>query len=718
MGHQMPSRRLLLKAGLLAGGGLMIGLRLPGLAADPAPDAGGAFQPNAFLRIDPHGTITFILPHTEVGQGIYTAVAMLIAEELEVGLDQIQVEAAPPDIKKYMDPILYDQATGGSASIRADWMRMRQAGAAARIMLVGAAAARWGVDPVGCRAERGTVHHDASSRSVGYGDVASDAAGQPVPNPVPLKDPAKFTLIGTDAKRLDTPSKVNGSAVFGIDAKVPGMKFGTVAITPVKGGKLVRMDEAAARRVPGVLDVVRGGDDAVAVIGEHMWAAKQGLDALNVVWDGGPNGHVTTQTLIASMDQASQKQGVIAKQEGDAAGAISGAATKLSAVYQLPFLSHSPMEPLNCTLFVQPDRAEMWVGTQVPVRAQKAVADATGLPPDKVIVNNLYMGGAFGRRLDIDSIAVAASIAKHVKYPVKLVWTREEDLRHDYYRPYYYDRVAAGLDANGKLVGWTHRVTGSSILARWAPVAFKNGLDSDAVEGAAETPYDVPATFVDYVRHEPDGMNTGWWRGVGPTHNVFVVESFVDELAAAARQDAVAYRRTMLQKNPRALAVMNLAAEKAGWGSALPTGHGRGISVQFAFGTYVSCVMEVEVPASGEIILHRAVVAVDCGMTVNPDTVRAQIEGGLILGLGTALYNEITVTGGAVDQSNFHDYRTLRMNEAPKIEVYQIRNQEKSGGIGETGTVAAAPALGNAIFAATGKRLRRLPFGNGQLQGA
>jgi isoquinoline 1-oxidoreductase beta subunit len=711
-----PSRRLLLMGGLAAGGGLLLGVRLPSLSrAAEAP--AGSFMPNAFLRIDPNGGITFIMPHTEVGQGIYTASAMLIGEELEVGLDQIQVEAAPPDLKKYMDPLLFDQATGGSASVRADWVRLRQAGAAARIMLIGAAAARWSVDPAACRAERGAVHHDASNRALGYGDLAGDAARQPVPSDVKLKEPSQFKLIGTSAKRLDTPSKVNGSAVFGIDAQVPGMKFGTLAITPVKGGKLIHMDEAAARRVSGVRDVVRAGDEAVAVIGDHFWAAKQGLDALNVAWDAGPNGKVTLDKLVAAMDEASRTQGVIAKQEGDAAHAVGGAATQLSAIYQLPFLSHSPMEPLNCTLHIQADQAEIWVGTQVPVRAQKAVMDATGLPADKVTVNNLYMGGAFGRRLDIDSIAVAAAIAKQVSYPVKLVWTREVDLRHDYYRPYYYDRVSAGLDAGGKLVGWTHRVTGSSVMARWAPLGFKNGLDPDAVEGAAETPYEVPATFVDYVRHEPEGMNTGWWRGVGPTHNVFVVESFVDELAAAAKQDPVAFRRTLLQKNPRAMAVMNLAAEKSGWGSALPARTGRGVSVQFAFGTYLSCVLEVEVPPSGEILLRRAVVAVDCGETVNPDTVRAQIEGGLILGLGTAMYNEITLTNGAVDQSNFHDYRTLRMNEAPKIEVYQIRNNEKPGGIGETGTVTAAPALGNAIFAATGHRLRRLPFGNGQLQG-
>ncbi len=717
MGYDMPSRRFVLKAGAVAGGGLLLGLHLPSLARATAAPAAVDLEPNAFVRIDTRGTITLILPHTEFGQGIYTSSAMLMGEELDVGLDQIAVETAPPDIKHYIDPLLGDEATGGSVSTRADWVRLREAAAVARTLMVAAAAKRWNVDPATCRVERGIIH-DATGRSLAYGDVVSDAAQLPVPANVKLKDPSQFKLIGTSAKRIDTPSKVNGTAIYGLDIIVPNMRFGTVAITPVKGGKLVSMDEAAARQVPGVHDVIRNDEgDAVAVIGDHMWAAKQGLEALNLKWDAGENGDVTLETIISTMDRASHNKGVVAKKEGDAAAAIKGAATQLSAIYQSPFLSHSPMEPLNCTLHIKPDSAEIWLGTQVPVRAQKAVASVAGLPQDKVTVYNQLMGGAFGRRLDIDSVEVAASIAKHVSYPVKLVWTREEDLRHDYYRPYYYDRVAAGLDADGKLVGRTHRVTGPSILARWAPPAFKNGLDDDAVLCAAETPYEIPNEYVDYVRNEPRAMNTSWWRGVGPTHNLFVVESFIDELAHAAKQDPVEFRRSMLRKNPRALAVLNLAAEKSGWGSPLPRGTGRGVELQFAFGSYLCCILEVEVTPPGEISLRRAVVAVDCGMTVNPDTVEAQIQGGLILGLGTAMYNEITLTGGAIDQSNFHDYRAMRINEAPKIEVYQIRNGEKPGGIGETGTAAAAPALGNAIFAATGKRLRRLPFGRGQLSG-
>ncbi len=573
MGYDLPSRRFVLKAGAAAGGGLLLGLHLPSLARATAAPAAVDLAPNAFVRIDKQGAITLILPHTEFGQGIYTSSAMLMGEELDVGLDQIAVETAPPDIKLYIDPLLGDQATGGSVSTRADWVRLREAAAVARTLLVAAAAKRWNVDPATCRVERGVIH-DATGRSLAYGDVVSDAAELPVPANVALKDPSQFKLIGTSAKRIDTPSKVDGTAIYGIDIMVPNMRFGTIAITPVKGGKLASMDEAAARHVPGVQDVIRNDEgDAVAVIGDHMWAAKQGLEALNLKWDAGENGDVTLETIISTMDRASHNKGVVAKEKGDAAAAIKGAATQLSAIYQSPFLSHSPMEPLNCTLHIKPDSAEIWLGTQVPVRAQKAVARVAGLPQDKVTVHNQLMGGAFGRRLDIDSVEVAASIAKHVSYPVKLVWTREEDLRHDYYRPYYYDRVAAGLDANGKLVGRTHRVTGPSILARWAPPAFKNGLDDDAVLCAAETPYEIPNEYVDYVRDEPRAMNTSWWRGVGPTHNLFVVESFIDELAHAAKQDPVEFRRSMLKKNPRALAVLNLAAEKSNWGSPLPARH-------------------------------------------------------------------------------------------------------------------------------------------------
>ena len=712
-------RRDVLKMGLLAGGGLLLGFSVPGAgrrARAGDADAPPAPPPTAFIRIDGQG-ITLIMPDTECGQGIWTSAAMLIAEELEVGLDQVRLVPAPPDAKLYASPVMEEQATGGSTSTIGDWQRLREAGARARSMLIQAAANRWRVAPETCRAAAGVVHHDASGRSAAYAQLADAASALPVPAKVALKQPAQWTLIGRPQRRLDTPAKVDGTAVYGIDVQVPGMKIGTVSASPVLGGRLIGLDEAAARRVPGVRDVVRF-DDVVAVIGDHFWAARQGLEAADPRWDGGPNAQVNTAGLIEALAKATEQPGAVARDDNDAPAKIAGAHTKLDAIYQLPFLSHAPMEPINTTLHIRPDGAELWVGTQVPVRARDALAKAAGLKPEQVVVHNHIMGGAFGRRLDVDSIEQAGRIAKQLAYPVKLIWTREEDISHDLFRPYYYDRLSAGLDANGRLVGWTHRTGGSSVMARWAPEGMKGGLDPDAVEGAAETPYDMPAIRVDYVRHEHPGVVTAWWRGVGPTHNVFVVESFMDECAAAAGQDPIAYRRTLLHKNPRALAVLNLAAEKSGWGGKLPPGRGRGVSLQYAFSSFLAHVLEVEVSTGGEIVLKRCTVAIDCGLRVNPDTIASQIEGGLIFGLGTALYSGITHENGRVQQSNFNNYRMLRINEAPQIEVFQVESGEHPGGIGETGTAASAAALGNAIFAATGKRLRKMPFGLGALQSA
>lgn len=727
MADQPLGRRALLKASFAAGGGLLVGLHLVSTASAaelltratpmPPPDFAGDFEPNAFIRVDPKGAVTFIMRNTEVGQGIYTAASMLIAEELEVGLDQIAVEAAPPNLKLYTDPLLEEQATGGSASIRGSWKPLREAGAAARMMLIAAAAERWGVDASTCSASRAVVRHDPSGRTLGYGDLADDAAKQPVPNHVELKPQSQFSLIGTSQRRLDTPAKVNGTSIFGIDIKVPGMKIATVAASPVKGGRLVRIDENAARAVPGVCDIVRL-DDLVAVTGDHMWAAMQGLQAAAPVWDDGPNAHVNTATMIADLDRDSRQEGFVAKRVGDADAAIKSAATQHEALYQLPFLAHAPMEPINTTIHVRPDGADVWVGTQVPVRAQMTVAKETGVPQASVNVYNQFMGGAFGRRLDIDSVTQAARIAKHLSYPVKLIWTREEDIRHDLYRPYYYDRISAGLDSSGNVAGWAHRVTGSSVLARWAPPGMQDGgkLDPDTVEGSADTPYEFPAMKVAWVQSEPAALTTLWWRGVGPTHNIFVVESFMDELATAAGQDPIAFRRKLLAKNPRALGVLDLVSRRSGWGDKLPAGRGRGVALQYAFQTYMATVLEVAVGSDGEVQLIKADVAVDCGPVVNPDTLAAQVQGGLIFGLSMALYNEITMTRGRIDQSNFHDYRVMRIDEAPSIDVHIVHNPDSQiGGIGETGTVAAAPALANAIFAATGRRLRRIPFGTGQL---
>jgi isoquinoline 1-oxidoreductase beta subunit len=600
-------------------------------------------------------------------------------------------------------------------------------------VLVTAAAQMWKVEPASCRAERGQVIHGPTGRRLGYGELVERAARLPAPGRVPLRDPKDFKLIGTPLKRLDAPGKVDGSALFGIDVRLPGMKVATLAICPVFGGKLARVDDGRALAIAGVRQVVRLAD-AVAVVADHMWAAKQGLAALTIEWDEGPNAQLTTREIVRQLAAASERSGVVARHEGDPTRALAGAARKIEAVYELPFLAHATMEPVNCTVHVRPDGCDLWLGTQVPTFTQNAAAKLTGLPRDKVRVHNHLLGGGFGRRLEVDFVVRAVEIAKHVAGPVKVVWTREEDIQHDMYRPYYYDRIAAGLDASGRPVAWTHRVTGSSIMARVTSELFpKNlrviravglrqviagvkGLDTDAVEGAAEPPYALPNIRVDYVRREPPGIPTAFWRGVGPTHSIFVVESFIDELAAAAQRDPFEYRRALLDGAPRATAVLELAASKAGWGGPLPPGRGRGIALLHAFGSYIAQVAEVSVSHSGDVRVHRVVCAVDCGMVVNPDTVTAQMESGIVFGISAALWGEITITDGRVEQHNFNDYRILRINETPVIEVYLVPSTAVPGGVGEPGTSAVMPAVTNAICAATGKRIRRLPVKD-QLRG-
>jgi isoquinoline 1-oxidoreductase beta subunit len=710
------SRRDFLKAGAAAGGGLLLSFALDCAEGDAAA---GTFAPNAFIRIDRDGAVTLVMPQVEMGQGTYTSMPMLIAEELEVELSKVRLEHAPADDKLYGNPILRSsQTTGGSTSVRAFWEPLRRAGATARNLLVAAAAQTWGVDVDACRAEKGEVIHVPTGRRVSYGNLVDVATTLPVPEKVALKDPKDFKLIGTPAKRLDAQEKVNGSAQYGIDVRIPGMKVATVAACPVFGGKLESVDDSKAKTVKGVVQIVRL-DDAVAVVADHMAAAKKGLAALGIKWDTGPNASIGTADIIGQLDAASKNPGVVARKEGDVEKAMAGASKKVEAIYQVPFLAHATMEPMNCTVHVRNDGCDVWVGTQVATRAQRAAAAVTGLPVEKVQVHNHLLGGGFGRRLDIDGVTRAVQIAKQVSSPVKVIWTREEDIQHDLYRPYYYDRLAAGLDEQGMPVAWIDRVTGSSILARWAPVAFINGLDRDAVEGAAKPPYTLPNVQVEYVRQEPPpGIATAFWRGVGPTHNIFVVESFVDELAAAANKDPFEYRRALLDSTPRARAVLELAAEKSGWGQKLPPGSGRGISLQFAFGSYLSQVAEVAVAKGGEVRVQRVVCAVDCGMVVNPDTVRAQIEGGIIFGITAALYGQITLKNGRVEQSNFDNYRMLRINEAPVVEVHIINSTEAPGGIGEPGTAGVFPAVTNAIFAATAKRIRKLPVNPSELRSA
>lgn len=702
------TRRTLLRASAAAGGGLLLALHVPASAFAADADSND-FVPNAFVRIGRDGRVTFIMPQIEMGQGTYTSMSMLIAEELEVDLNQIDVDHAPPSDKLYANPLIGFQATGGSTSVRGFFVPLREAGAAARMMLIAAAAKKWAVDPATCKVEKGTVFDSSRERHFGFGELADDAAKEPIPAKIALKPAKDFTLIGTPAHRVDTPSKVNGTAQFGIDTKLPGLKIATVAACPVFGGKVGSIDDSAALAVKGVRQIVKI-DNAVAVVADHFGAARKGLAALEITWDEGENAKLTTADIVKALAAAAQKDGVVAAKTGDVDAALKTAARKIEAVYQIPFLAHTTMEPVNCTVHVQADRCDVWVGTQVCARAQATAADVTGLPLDKVFVHNHLLGGGFGRRLDIDFVTQAVRFARQVQGPVKFVWTREEDIQHDVYRPYYYDVLTAGLDQSGKPVSFHHRTAGSSIVARWIPQAFKNGLDFDAVEAAAG-PYDFPNVLVDWVRQEPaQGMTTGWWRGVGVTHNAFMVEGFIDELAAAAGKDPVAYRAALLDKAPRAKAVLELAAQKGGWGTQMPKGSGRGVALIFGFGTYMAQVADVVVDKDGDIQIKRVVCAVDCGTVVNPDTVKAQVEGGIIYGLSGVLYGEITLKDGRVEQSNFDNYQALRINEAPAIEVYIVENEEKPGGMGEPATSCVMPAIVNAVYAATGKRLRELPI--------
>jgi isoquinoline 1-oxidoreductase beta subunit len=703
------SRRALLTGGLA--GGFLLAFHLPVRAVNepvqPPDVTDGKFAPNAFIRIDNAGKTTLVMPQVEMGQGVYTAVAMILAEELDADFAQLTLEHAPPNDKLYGNPTFGLQVTGNSNSIRAFWKPLREAGAGARAMLVQAAAREWQVEPASCTTANGEVTHKDSGRKLAYGALALAASSQTPPKDVALKDPNNFTLIGKPLKRFDTPDKVNGKAVYGIDAMLPDMKFATLAACPVFGGKVGKVDDSAARKIPGVRKIVVL-DDMVAVVGDHMWAAKKGLDALVIDWDEGPNARISSKDIWQDLRSASQKDGAVAKSEGDIAKGLA-TGDKLEASYELPFLAHATMEPLSATVHLKPDSCEIWTGTQIMTRVQSEAAKAAGLPVEKVTVNNHLLGGGFGRKLEPDMVVAAVRVAKQVDGPVKVVWTREEDIQHDIYRPVYRDTIAATL-SGGKIVGWKYRVTGSAVIARWLPPAFQKGIDIDAIDSAADMPYDIPNIHVEYVRAEPPAVPTGFWRGVGPNNNVFAIESFMDELARKAGKDPVDFRRAMLGKNPRLLAALNLVAEKSNWGQPLPERTGRGLSTQPSFGSFIATVVEAEVDEQGEVHLRRVTSAVDTGIAVNPDTIMAQLEGGLIFGLTAALYGEITIDKGRVQQSNFHDYRMLRIDQAPKIEVHVIKSGEPPGGIGETGVTAGPPALRNAIYAATGVALRRLPI--------
>ena len=705
------TRRGFLQAGLAVGGALVVAFQLP--SAHGAQAGKSVFAPNAFIRIDAHGKVTLIMPQVEMGQGIYTAVAMILAEELDAAFDQVALEAAPPSDKLYGNPVFGIQVTGNSNSVRAFWLPLRKAAAGARAILVQAASQQWKVEPSSIRTENGEAIHEASGRRVAYAALAGHAQGLPPKDPA-LKDVKDFKLIGKPLKRFDTPDKVNGKVVYGIDVMPSGVKFATLAACPVFGGTVGHVDDAKAKSLPGVRQVIVL-KDLVAVVGDHMWAAKQGLSALDITWDEGPHSAVSSDDVWKQLRAASKTEGAVANSVGDVAKGLTQG-DLLEAAYEMPFLAHATMEPMNCTVHVTPTACEVWVGSQVFSRVQAIAAKVTGLPLDKVTAHNYLIGGGFGRRLEVDMVASAVQIAQQVDGPVKVVWTREEDIQHDVYRPVYRDTLSASV-SNGRIIGWKHRITGSSIIARWLPPAFQKGIDIDAIDSAADIPYDIPNLRVEYVRDEPPAVPTGFWRGVGPNNNVFAIESFMDELAKKSNKDPVAFRRDLLGKSPRLKAALELAAAKSGWGNPLPARTGRGIAVQVAFGSFIATVAEAEVDTHGAVHVRRMVSAVDTGIIVNPDTVVAQLQGGLIFGLTAALYGNITIHKGRVQQSNFNDYRMLRINEIPQIEVHLIKSAEAPGGIGETGATAAPPALGNALFAATGIRLRRLPIDQDVLSG-
>ncbi|MDB5979757.1 MAG: Aldehyde dehydrogenase [Pseudomonas sp.] len=710
------TRRGFLTTSLLAGGGLMLAIHLPAFG-ETGTNHSKTLQPNAFITVDTKGHVTVTTPYTEMGQGIFTAVAMLVAEELQVDLKQVTIEQAPANDKLYAHPIFGTQITGGSASIRAAYPKIRKAAATARVLLITAAAEQWKVSPDTLKAEHGQVI-SASGEKLDYGQLVTAAASLPVPSDVPLKAPASFTVIGKPFHRVDTAGKVNGTAMYGIDVHFPGMLHAAVAASPVFGGKLGKVDDSKALTVKGVHKVIRL-EDAVAVVAEHTGAARKGLAALVIEWDEGPNAQVSTQTIADSVVEALKGQGIVSTNKGSFNDALKvEGARQVDYTFHTPNLAHATMEPMNCTVQVTQDQCDVWLGTQAPVRAQAAAMMVTGLPVEKVKVHNHLLGGGFGRRLDVDYVENATRIAMQFKVPVKTTWSREQDMQHDVYRPYFYDEVSAVVDKDGKLTALKHRFAGSSVEARYNPAWLKKGLDTDAVDGAPST-YDFTNHYVEYVAHElPPGMNSGFWRGVGPTHNMAVLETFIDQLASLAKQDPLAYRQAMLQDKPRALAVLNLAAEKAGWGTPSEPGTGRGIAVvgSVSWDAYAASVVDVKVDKNGQVSVVHVTTAIDAGQPINPDGLIAQMQSGHMYGLTAALFGNITLKNGRVEQSNFHDYQIVRMNQAPSMDIHLVTSPENPGGAGEIGTAVIQPALLNAVFAATGKRLQRLPIDAQQLK--
>ncbi len=711
---QDESRRQFLKDSAVLMGGLVISFYLPvksgrAFAAETKPTP--VYPPNAFIRIAPDNSITIVVNKSEMGQGVYTSLPMLIAEELEADWTRIRIESAPvADV--YNHTGFGIQLTGGSTSIASSWEQMRRVGASARILLIRAAARQWKVPESECRAESSRVIHAPSGNRSSYGALADAAAKLPLPDDIPLKDAKDFKLLGKPTKRLDTPFKVNGSAQFGLDVYLPNVLTVVIARSPVFGGKVKRFDATQARKHPGVQGIYQV-PTGVAVAATGFWPAKTARDLLEIEWDEGPGAALSTPKIRSEYLELAKQPGPIARSDGDIVQGLKKAHQSITAEYDVPYLAHATMEPLNVVVDLKPDHCTIWTGTQSQTLDRNMAAKTAGLKPEQVEIHTQYLGGGFGRRANprSDFVIEAVQVAKAIGKPVKVVWTREDDMRGGYYRPMWADRVEAGIARNGKPLAWKHTIVGQSIVADtpFEPMLTKNGVDITSVEGASTLPYLIPNLQVSL--HSPKNVvPVQWWRSVGHSHTAFVVETMVDELAHLAKKDPVAYRFDILPAASRYRGVLKLAAEKAGWGKKkLPPGHAYGVAVHKSFESYVAQVAEVSLD-NGKVRVHRVVAAVDCGMVINPDGVQQQIEGGIVYGLSAALHGAITLENGHVMQSNFDKYTPLRLSEMPQVEVHIVESSEHPTGIGEPGTPPIAPAVANALFALTGKRLRRLPF--------
>jgi isoquinoline 1-oxidoreductase beta subunit len=698
------NRRTFLKV-TAGGGALLISGYIPGLREQSTSEAAGTFEPNIWLKIGSDDTVTIVLTQLEMGQGVMTSMPMLVAEELDIDFNKIKTEWAPAD-PKYGNPNFGGaQLTAGSNSVRGMWKILREAGASARMMLVTAAAQTWSVADNTCSTEKGEVIHKPSGRRAKYGTLVDKAAKLPVPKTVSLKSPKEFRLLGQNTARLDIPEKVNGKAVFGLDVKRPDMLTARVVRCPVFGGKVESFNADKAKAVPGVRNVVKISS-GIAVVADNYWAASKGAQALEVKWNEGPLANLSSADIMKKYAALAEQPGKIARNDGDAQGAVKGSARSFERVFEVPFLAHACMEPMNCTADVRADRCDVWVPTQGQTASHEAAVAASGLPGKAVNVHTTYLGGGFGRRGEADFVTDAVETSKAVGKPVKVVWTREDDIQHDYYRPITYVRMWGTVDA-GKPVAFMQRMVQQSLMKRLGSLP-ENGVDFISVDGSATLPYDIPNIRVEYIEADP-GVPYGFWRSVGASVQGYVVEAFIDELATTAGKDPYQFRRDLLSKAPRHRAVLDMVAEKSGWGKPLPTGRARGIAVMEAFGSIVGQVAEVSV-TNGVVKIHKVWCAVDTGWVINPDTIKAQMEGGTLYGLTAALKGEITVQNGRVMQHHFNDYQMIRHNEAPEVEVHIVPSTETPGGIGEPSTALAAGALVNAISAATGKRIYKLPI--------